>query len=106
MIHVGRWFFLLHACARRPVTRENTRPVGKVVSFQLPLNLPQKPSASHYRRRLGRARTVPEIRALAEEIIRDYDFELERLNARCLTARAVAEEIGAKAICIARILHD
>ncbi|QYM80266.1 hypothetical protein K0B96_06535 [Horticoccus luteus] len=80
--------------------------MGKVVSFQLSLDLPQKPNAAHYRHRLARARTAAEMRAITEEMIRDYDFELERLNARRLSAWVLTEELRAKAEGIARMLHD
>lgn len=80
--------------------------MGKIVPFQIPLALPQPPNAGTYRRRLARARSVADIRTIAEEMIRDYEFDRERLNARRISAMVHAEQIGEKASVIAHLLSD
>ena len=48
---------------------------GKIIPFQLPLQIAEAPAAAKYRRRLAAAKSEAEVRTIAEEIIRDYEAE-------------------------------
>jgi hypothetical protein len=80
--------------------------VAKIVAFQLPLSIPEKPDAGRYRRRLARAKNRADYRTLLEEVIRDYQAELDRLNARHVVARAHADLLDETTGLIKRVLHD
>lgn len=56
--------------------------MGKIVPFQMPLAMAEHPDRASYQRRLDAARTAPELRAVAEEMLRDYDAALDRERGR------------------------
>ena len=56
--------------------------MGKIVPFQMPLAMAEHPDRASYQRRLDAARTAPELRVVAEEILRDYTAALDRERGR------------------------